>query len=210
MTYPYAPGGLTGAPFFTSTDLANRLQLDPSVMNSGTATLLAQLASDAVREDLRQQIDVVTDDEITLWGDNGEILILPQRPVTAVSSVSLAGQDLVPVVVNSTSTMLMYDWRPDGSLRRVVYGGSFYAGELYYKWPYGVAVTVTYSHGYATVPSAMKHVALELAAGVYANPDFQDSGRVGWTEWATKHVSLELNPDQRKSLDLYRNVALTI
>lgn len=210
MTYPYAPAGLTGAPFFTATDLANRLQIDPSTVNSGTATLLAQLASDAVREDLRQQIDLVEDDEITLWGDNGEVLMLPQRPVTAVSAVSLAGQDLVPVQVNSTTTMLMYDWRPDGSLRRVVYGGSFYAGELYYKWPFGVAVQVTYSHGYQKVPSAMKHVALELAAGAYGNPDLQDSGRVGWVEWASKHVSLDLTPDQRKSLDLYRNVSLTI
>lgn len=210
MTYPYAPGGLTGDPFFTATDLANRLQLATDAVNADTATLLAQLASDAVREDLRQQIDSVTDETITLWGDNGEILMLPQRPVTAVSAVSLAGQDLVPVQVNETTTMLMYDWRPDGSLRRVVYGGSFYAGELYYKWPFGVAVTVTYSHGYTTVPSAMKHVALELAAGVYANPDLQDTGRVGWTEWATKHVSLDLTADQRKSLDLYRNVALTI
>lgn len=208
--FPYAPGGLTGAPFFTSTDLANRLQIDPTTINTGTATLLAQLASDAVREDLRQQIDYVPDEQITLWGDNGEVLLLPQRPVTGVSAVSLAGQDLVPVQVNATTTMLMYDWRPDGSLRRVVYGGSFYAAELYYKWPFGVAVTVTYSHGYQTVPSAMKHVALELAAGAYSNPDLQDSGRVGWVEWASKHVSLDLTPGQRQSLDLYRNVALTI
>ncbi len=25
---------------------------------------------------------------------------------------------------------LMYDWRPDGRIYRVVYGGNFYAGEL--------------------------------------------------------------------------------
>jgi hypothetical protein len=208
--FPYTPGGLTGDPFFTSTDLANRLQIDPSTINTGTATLLAQLASDAVREDLRQQIDYIENDQVTLWGDNGELLMLPQRPVTAVSGVYLADQELVPSQVNATTTMLMYDWRPDGSLRRVVYGGSFYAAELFYKWPLGVAVTVTYSHGYTTVPSAMKHVALELAAGVYSNPDLQDSGRTGWVEWATKHLTLDLSSDQRSSLDLYRNVALTV
>ncbi|TDH48887.1 hypothetical protein E2F47_22235 [Mycobacterium eburneum] len=210
MTYPYAPAGLTGEPFFTPTDLANRLQIDPGTINTGTAELLAQLASDAVRDDLRQQIDYIQDDEITLWGDNGEILLLPQRPVTAVSAVSLAGQDLVPVQVNSTTTMLMYDWRPDGSLRRIVYGGSFYAGELFYKWPLGVAVQVTYSHGYQTVPSTMKHVALELAAGAYVNPELHDKERVGWVEWSSLNITLDLTPQQCRSLDIYRNIALTV
>ena len=210
MTYPYAPGGLTGAPSFEPTDLAARLQIDPSAVNIDTANLLAQLASDAVRENIRQQVDFVADETITLWGDNGEILVLPQRPVTDVSAVSLAGTDLVPEQVNSTTSMLMYSWRPDGALRRVVYGGSFYAGELFYKWPLGVAVTITYSHGYTTVPSVMKHVALDLAAGVYSNPEMHDSERVGWVEWATKLVSMDLMASQCKSLDLYRNIALTI
>lgn len=210
MTYPYAPGGLTGNPFFTSTELAYRLQIATGDINTNTATLLAQLTSDAVREDIRQQVDHVDNETITVWGDNCEVLMLPQRPVTAVSAVSLAGQSLVPAQVNSTSTMLMYAWRPDGSLRRVVYGGSFYAGELYYKWPNGVAVSVTYSHGYTTVPSGLKHVALDLAAGVYNNPEMLDSSRVGWVEWATKLISTDLLACQRSSLDLYRNVALTV
>lgn len=210
MTYPYAPAGLTGDPFFTADELAYRLQMDTGAINTNTATLLAQLASDAVREDLRQQIDLVEDDEITLWGDNGEILLLPQRPVTAVSSVVLAGQALVPVQVNATTNLLMYDWRPEGTLRRIVYGGSFYAGELMFKWPLGVAVQVTYSHGYSTVPSGLKKAALDLAAGVYSNPEMHDSERVGWVEWSTKLISLDLMACQRSSLDLYRNVTLTV
>lgn len=210
MTYPYAPAGLTGDPFFTAAELAYRLQMDTGAINTNTATLLAQLASDAVREDLRQQIDLIEDDEITLWGDNGEILLLPQRPVTAVSSVTLAGQALVPVQVNSTTNLLMYDWRPEGTLRRIVYGGSFYAGELMFKWPLGVAVQVTYSHGYSTVPSGLKKAALDLAAGVYSNPEMHDSERVGWVEWSTKLISLDLMACQRSSLDLYRNVTLTV
>ena len=208
MTFPYAPAGLTGDPFFTADELAYRLQIDTGSINTNTANLLAQLASDAVREDIRQQVDFVADETITLWGDNGEILLLPQRPVTAVTAVSLAGQTLVPAQVNSTSTMLMYDWRPDGSLRRVVYGGSFYAAELFYKWPLGVAVTVTYSHGYETVPSALKRVALDLAAAAYSNPEMHDSERVGWVEWATKQMSMDLMACQRSSLDLYRNITL--
>lgn len=206
MTFPYAPAGLTGAPFFTAQNLADRLQLDIGSINTGTATLFAQLASDAVRDDLRLSVDPITNDSITLYGDNGEILLLPERPVTAVSSVTLAGQSLVPVVVNATSTMLMYDWRPDGRLYRVVYGGSFYAGELMFKWPFGVAVQITYNHGWATPPSALKLVAIELAAAAYSNPELHDSERVGWVEWSSKHPDMTLSADQRTALDPYRRL----
>ena len=211
MTYPYAPVGLTGAPFFTTGELASRLRLDPTTIDTGTATLLSQLASDAVRADLRQEIDYVPNDTITLYGDNGEVILLPQRPVWNVSAVTLAGQSLVPVQVNSTSTMLMYQWRPDGSLRRCVYGGSFYAAELFYKWPLGVPVTVTYDHGYQQVPAAIKHVALELAAGVFSNPELHNSEKVGLVEWtALRDMTLNLSTEQRKSLDVYRNITLTM
>ena len=204
MTFPYGPGGLTGAPFFTADDLAAWLQLD--TINSDTATLLAQLASDVIRDELRLQVDKVVDDEITMWGDNGEILLLPQRPVTAVSSVILDNQALVPVVQDATSTLLMYDWRPDGRLYRIVYGGSFYAGELMFKWPNGVPVRITYSHGWDTVPSALKSVALQIAATAYTNPEMHDQERVGWVEWQTKLQALLLSPNQRTALDVYRRL----
>jgi hypothetical protein len=208
MTFPYAPAGLTGAPFFTSTDLANWLQLDPSVINAGTATLLAQLASDVIRDEIRLSVDHVDNDQVTLWGDNGEILLLPERPVTAVTSVLLDNQALVPVVQDATSTMLMYDWRPDGRLYRIVYGGSFYAGELMFKWPSGVPVKITYNHGWTSVPSALKSVALQIAAQAYSNPEMHDQERVGWVEWQTKLQALLLSPNQRTALDVYRRLDL--
>jgi hypothetical protein len=208
MTFPYAPAGLTGRPFFTSTDLANWLQIDPSAINTGTATLLAQLASDAVRDDIRLIVDEVIDDEITLWGDNGQILFLPERPVTAVSSVILDNIPLVPVVQDATSTLLMYDFRPDGRMYRVVYGGSFYAGELMFKWPNGVPVKITYTHGWTSPPSALKSVALQIAAQAYVNPEMHDQERVGWVEWQTRLQALLLSPNQRSALDVYRRPEL--
>jgi hypothetical protein len=210
MTYPYSPNGLTGQPFFTPTDLAYRMQTDPTAMNSNAAILLAQLASDAVREEIRQKVDYTVGDTVTLYGDNGEVLLLPERPVVRVSSVVLAGVTLSPTQVNTTTNMLMFDARPDGSLRRVVYGGSFYAAQLFYKWPLGVPVTVTYDHGYQVVPSVMVHVALELAAAAYSNPQLHESERVGWVEWTTRRLGLDMTAEQRTSLDVYRNVSLTI
>ena len=114
------------------------------------------------------------------------------------------------VTTNTTSTLLMYDWRPDGRLYRVVYGGSFYAGELYFKWPAGVPVTVTYSHGYRVVPSVFKRVALELAAAAYANPDMAKVQSTGRTriEPAAVGLSLTAFPDLRSDLDMYRRMTL--
>jgi hypothetical protein len=205
--FPYLPSGLTGPPFFTVYDLAAKLQLDPDTVNPDTAALLGQLASDYVRNELKLQVDFVANETVILYGDNGEILFLPQRPVTAVTSVVLAGQALTPVVQNATSTMLMYEWRPEGVLRRVVYGGSFYAGELLFKWPFGVPVTVIYSHGWTTIPSQFKMVALELAAGAYTNPEMYDQGRIGWTEWETRaSMVLDSRPELKHALDLYRRI----
>jgi len=179
-------------------------------MNTDAAVMLAQLASDAVREEIRQKVDYTVGDQITLWGDNGEVLVLPERPVVNVSSVVLAGVTLTPTVVNATTNMLMFDWRPEGALRRVVYGGSFYASQLFYKWPLGVPVSITYDHGYQVVPSAMTHVAIELAAAAYSNPELHESERVGWVEWTTRRLGLDMTADQRTSLDIYRNVSLLV
>ena len=208
MSYPF-PYAYTGAPFFEVEELAARIQVsvddfDPAAM------LLAQLASDAVREDLRLSVDYVANDTLTVYGDNSEILVLPERPITAVSSVSMAGQTLAPVTVNATSSMLMYDWRPDGRMYRVVYGGSFYASELYFKWPLGVPVTVTYSHGFQVVPTVFKRVALELAAAAYANPDMAKVQSTGRTRIEPMYVGLSLTafPDLRSDLDAYRRLDL--
>lgn len=205
-SYPF-PYAYTGAPFFEVEELAARLQVSVDEFDPA-ATLLAQLASDAVREDLRLSVDYVANDTLTIYGDNSEVLVLPERPITNVTSVTMAGQTLVPVQVNSTSTLLMYDWRPDGRMYRVVYGGSFYAAELYYKWPAGVPVTITYSHGFQTVPTVFKRVALELAAAAYANPDMAKVQSTGRTRIEPAFVGLSLTafPDLRSDLDMYRRL----
>jgi len=202
--YPNYPAGLTGKPFFTAYDLAARLQIDPDTMNQDTATLFAQLASDAVRADVRLQVDFVLDDVVTLYGDNSPTLMLPQRPVTDVTSVVFDGESLAPVTPDSTAgTTSMYDWRPEGTLLRVTSSGNAWLPEALCYWPRGVPVTVTYSHGWTSPPAPMVSVALELAAAAYSNPELYDSGRIGWVEWATK-ASMNINEDQRRALDYYR------
>jgi len=90
-------------------------------------------------------------------------------------------------------------------LRRVIYPGSQWAGEVTWPWPFGVPAVVTYSHGYTTIPSTIKAVALELAANTYANPEFVASKTVGEVT-ETYPTLFTLTPWQRSALDVYRRV----
>ena len=66
MSYPF-PYAYTGDPFFEVEELAARLQISVDDFDPA-ATLLARLASDAVREDLRLSVDYVANDTLTVCG----------------------------------------------------------------------------------------------------------------------------------------------
>jgi len=51
----------------------------------------------------------------------------------------------------------------------------------YWPFPWGAPVQVTYSHGWATVPSVVKAVALEVAAAAYVNPSQVATEQLGGT-----------------------------
>lgn len=186
------------AAFFTADELQARVGQS---IESTKAQMLADAASDIVRDDLRQQIDEIQDDEVVLYGDGSELLVLPERPVTAVSEVLLAGQALT----QSTS------WRRNGSLWRLTHPGSQYAGVRQMRWPNGVAVAVTYTHGYATVPGTIKDVALELAAATYSKDDSMSNGSANqdasyrWQQMVLMQSALQ-NSNLRSALDRYRTL----
>jgi len=177
--------------FFTHIELAQQLQLDPDTINNETALMLADLTSDIIRDELRQQINQATE-TITLYGDGSELIMLPERPVTAVDTVLLDGQPVTPI-----------DWRTNGALRRVLYPGSQYANQQVWCWPRGVPVQVTYTHGYTAVPNTIKAVALELAAAAYMNPSAATSQTAGPY---TMTIAATLSDEQRTRLDRYRTI----
>ncbi len=72
----------------TPQDLASLLQKD---LDAATATLLVEISTAAVQATVGQRLVQVADDSIVLLGDTGSWLVLPQRPVTAVTSVTLDG-----------------------------------------------------------------------------------------------------------------------
>lgn len=186
------------AAFFTLDELQARIGQN---IESTKAQMLADAASDIVRDDLRQQIDQIQDDEIVLYGDGSELLVLPELPVTEVSEVLLSGQPVTQSI----------SWRANGSLWRLSYSGSQYAGVRQISWPYGVPVTVTYTHGYATVPGTIKDVALELAAATYSKDDSMSNGSTNeaasyrWQQMILMQSALQ-NSNLRSALDRYRTL----
>lgn len=115
------------------------------------------LASDIIRGYTRNTISQVTE-TAQFEGSSSDCIVLPQRPVTAVTAVSVTDRNGVTSVVAPAG----WTWTRGGNLRRV--DGSSWGGP-------DSTVTVTYTHGFAAVPGDVKAIALALARRMTVNPD---------------------------------------
>lgn len=159
----------------TPTELAGKLQRD---LDTYSATQALEQATGSIQDLLGQRVLQVLNDTVTF--DGGErVLWLPQRPVTAIGSVSTLdrwGTVYAPV--------LGVDYRVRG-LRRLIWSGY---GSV---WP--EEVTVTYSHGFTVdaVPPAIKRECLTIAASLYDNPERLKSETVGGVSWTAADLTGE-------------------
>jgi hypothetical protein len=153
------------AAFATAEDLASFLQV-PTV-DRYSAELALDLASDAVRAEVNQDIDVATTTEVHdglpvthAWADT---VFLRQVPVTAVSAVISDGL-LVPPS--------QYEWSAYGVIHR-------------FSLPFSnlsSGITVTYTHGWAPTTRQFRLarvITLQVAARCYVNPSQLDVLTVG-------------------------------
>lgn len=140
------------------------------------AERLLDMASGIVRAYTRQQITKTVNDVVTLPGNWGNTLELPQRPVTAVASVAMNG-----------ATMPNTQWKlVDGNLFLGTgafmpdYGSTIWGGTALWgpagsnQGPQAIgntwqgptaAITVTYTHGYDEVPGEI----VNIVSGMVAN-----------------------------------------
>lgn len=128
------------------------LNPDVAAMILASATAVVQAAAGG------QRILEVIDDEATLYGDHSSMLMLPQRPVTAISSVTHDGTLLTLGTAHGT-------WRraPNGIWRSC--GWSSWCGP--------VATVVVYTHGYPEGHHKLmlaRTAVLGLSKGVAVNP----------------------------------------
>jgi hypothetical protein len=123
------------------------------------ATEALDEACEMVRDFLGQRLDRVVGDVVTLSGTGRATLLLPQLPVTAVSSVVETGYDGTLTTLPVTDYLLDTDdgdgilWKPVGC------------------WPAGIKnVAVTYDHGYAdldAIPASIRGVTITVASRLY-------------------------------------------
>lgn len=131
-------------------------------LTANTATVLLEGATAAVQAVTGQRLVQVADDEITIEVDDltGVHLSLPERPVTAVTSVEIGA-----TAVTDYTAQLGH-----GRLYRVA---GWRSAALLPDPGAPSTVTVTYSHGYAPTDQRLqlaRSVTLLLAAAAYSNP----------------------------------------
>lgn len=131
------------------------------VLDEDYAGLVLSFASGTVRAETGQDFTAVTDDELVLDGIGEAWLTLPQRPVTAVSSVSVNGTELAATEWTLSGNRL---YRHGGWNRAYVSGNSSWPGRA------PTVLTVVYDHGYAVVPDDVRAATLMVAAEMVANP----------------------------------------
>jgi len=136
--------------FCTVLDLEQFLQVSiSSAAAIGSADRAILEASVAIQNYCRQQIEKVEDDEIILDSAGGIRLFLPELPVTEVSSVVEDDE----VLVDGED----YQLGQYGVLHRVDQ-----------DWAKGIQiVTVTYTHGYASIPDDVVAVCTRAASRAY-------------------------------------------
>lgn len=141
----------------TPEQLASALQQDLDLatatlwLNAGTAVVQAAAG--------RQRIVEVVDDEIVLIGGTESWLWLPQRPVSAVASVTLDGE-------------LLSEGTGSGQWQR--FGSRLWRDEGWTADPYRPSrVGAVYTHGYPAGNQGLelgRSAVLGLAKSVYPNP----------------------------------------
>ena len=140
-------------------------------------------------------------------GDGSATLVLPQYPVTTFTSIY--------ELVDSTWTAIDSDgYRVDltnGIVYRVFqWAADPWAEETYGEWTEGRQnLRATYTAGYATIPSELQRLALDIAADVYyqagRNPRAR-SDKLG--SYAQSYFDTELAPGYKERLVLWARVEL--
>lgn len=172
----------------TPEDLAALLQED---LDRATAELLIQCATAVVQQAAgNQRILQVVDDEVTLYLDNYDDslwLMLPQRPVTEVSTV----------LIGSTAVT---DWSPHYSRNRIYRPYGWRSTLIAYP-DQPSAVTVTYTHGYPDGDQKLqlaRSAVLAFAAQGYTNPT--GAAREAIDDYSVQYADMSARMDASPTL----------
>jgi len=139
--------------FCTQADVEQFLQIEiTGAAKIASVESAIEEATAAIQNYTHQEIEQTEDDETTLdCSGHSAMLFLPQLPVTSVASVV---EDGTLLIEGSDEDYQLGQW---GVLHRV--------GQ---NWPAGIQiVTVTYTHGHATIPDDVVGVCARAASRRY-------------------------------------------
>ncbi len=169
------------------------------------ATLLLDSATAAIQAYCNQTFTQTSAAQV-LPGTWDEKLELPERPVTAVTAVSIGDTALTADVdyVWDGAHTLYRGTKVDGVLS---VNGPDYLIDGWGDWggP-GAQVTVTYTRGFATIPGVVKGVCLALAARSLTSPDGVNSESVGSysVSYSRTGGAVSLLDEEKALLNKYR------
>jgi hypothetical protein len=190
----------------TIADLEARLGRDLSDTEQARAEALLNDASAMIRAYTGQEFDEVIGDVAVLRAQSGTVR-LPQRPVTAVTSVVALGGGIAPDVT-------VIDYVFDGIDQIRIGEGSFIINLPTIWWDDGYPGTfrVTYDHGYADVPADVVSVACGMVLRTLTAPTMSGgvtSETIGSYSYridgANVGLAVTMTKDERTALARYRN-----
>ena len=196
----------------SQTDIEARLGRNLTSEEAARIRALLDDASALVRSYTNQTFEHVDDDTVTLPATGGRI-VLPGRPVSAVSRVVAVGGNL------ALPDFTLADWAFDGIDTIKIGDGAAIINLPEVWWDddgYPGTYQVTYSHGYATVPPDVLSVVCGMVTRVFQNPSNLRSETVGsysvtYTIPATgEALGINLSRYEKKILDRYRRTASTV
>ena len=176
-------------------------------LNTGQAQTALNNATGIIQEWVGQQLFQVVGDTVTLDPRLDMSVMLPETPVTAVTSmqwlddVNGTGWNVLP------STM--YRFKPWGQLYIVPTQAQAYSPPPWGPWAWWPrdpdTIQVTYTHGYAVIPTSIQAVCMALAARLLINPYKLQSTRTGEVQVVYTGVreSSELLDTEKTALDRY-------
>lgn len=136
--------------FASAEELADWFGVTLSEVEEGRADALLALATNLIQQEVEQTVEKVASDELLRRGTGADRVRLPERPVISVASVTLGGTVVAPT-----------EWYVDGDELVRIAGGWGSPEEV---------LKIVYSHGYDTVPAAIKAVCLAMVGRVWVNP----------------------------------------
>lgn len=172
------------------------------------ADLFIAAATALVQAETGQTLTQVLNDTVVLDGTASEWLALPQRPVTAVHSVTMQDANLAPVTLDTSQYSVRGNrlWRPWGwQFSAVFLPPVRMLGYQYMTYPPPSQVTVVCDHGHPAGAAGLelaRMAVFTLGASVFANPTGSRSVTVDdYTEsYADAYAGMQLPSGTKAAL----------